>query len=85
MTGLNLLVGHNDQARLYLNGKEVFRFEDYKTLEKDSGKAANVTLKKGVNTIVLKVINENNNWQACLRFTDKEGKPVTGYTLKPAP
>lgn len=85
MTGLNLLIGHNDQARVYLNGREVFRYEQASTLAKDSGKVENVTLKKGVNTIVFKVINEINNWQACLRFTDREGKPVTGFTVKLSP
>lgn len=85
LTGLNLLVGHNDLARVYLNGREVFRHESPSPLEKDSGKVANVTLNKGVNTIVFKVINEANNWQACLRFTDKDGQPVTGFTVKLAP
>jgi hypothetical protein len=85
LTGLNLLVGHNDQARVYLNGREVFRHELPSTLSKDSGKVENVTLKPGVNTIVFKVINEINNWQACLRFTDREGKPVTGFTVKLSP
>jgi hypothetical protein len=85
MTGLNLLVGHNDQARVYLNGREVFRHELPSTLSKDSGKVENVTLKQGVNTIVFKVLNEINNWQACLRFTDREGKPVTGFTVKLSP
>ena len=44
-----------------------------------------MTLNKGVNVIVFKVINENNNWQGCLRFTDKDSKPVTNVAVKLAP
>jgi hypothetical protein len=44
-----------------------------------------LTLNKGVNTIVFKVINEVNNWQGCLRFTDKGGKPVTDFVVKLSP
>ena len=85
LTGLTLLIGNNDQARVYLNGKEVFKFTETGTLEKDSSKVEKMTLNKGVNVIVFKVINENNNWQGCLRFTDKDGKPVTNVAVKLAP
>jgi hypothetical protein len=85
MAGLNLLAGGNDQTRIYVNGREVVKFLDARPLEKDADKAENVTLKAGVNTIVFKVINELNNWQGCLRFTDKDAKPFTDYTVKLAP
>src|SRR5262245_60210698 len=80
-----LLIGSNDQARIYLNGKEIFKFTETRTIEKDSDKVEKLTLKKGVNTIVFKVINEVNNWQGCLRFTDKGGKPVTDFAVKLSP
>jgi hypothetical protein len=85
LSDLTLLIGSNDQGRLYLNGKEVFKFTDTRALEKDSDKVEHVTLKKGVNTIVFKVINENNNWEGSVRFTDKNAKPVTGFTIKLSP
>jgi hypothetical protein len=44
-----------------------------------------VTLHKGVNTIVFKVINEKNDWAAALRFLDKGGKPVTGISISLTP
>ena len=75
----------NDQGRVYLNGKAIFKFTEARPLEKDSDKVQNLTLNKGVNTIVFKVINENNNWQGCLRFTDKNGKPVTDCAVKLSP
>ena len=85
MPDLTLLVGSNDEAKVYLNGKEVIKFDQTRTVEKDSDKAEKLTLNKGVNVIVFKVINEMNNWEACLRFTDKAGKPVTDYVVKTRP
>lgn len=76
MKGLEARMGSNDQGRLYINGKEVLKFAETRTIDKDSDVAKEVTLVKGENTIVFKVINESNNWQGCLRFTDKSGAPV---------
>ena len=43
-----------------------------------------VTLVKGQNVLVLKVINEVNNWQACARFL-KGGAPVKNLQIAAAP
>jgi hypothetical protein len=85
MPDLTLLMGSNDQGKVYLNGKEVVKNDQGRTIDKDSDKAEKITLNKGVNVIVFKVINELNNWQACLRFADKAGKPVTNYVVKMTP
>lgn len=85
VTGAQLLMGSNDQGKVYLNGKEVVKFAETRTLDPDTDKATGLTLKAGVNVVVFKVINENNNWQGCLRFTDAAGKPLAGLTLKLAP
>ena len=39
-------------------------------------KAENVKLKAGVNTVILKTINESNNWQGSIRFKGADGKPA---------
>lgn len=75
MAGLKLQMGSNDQGKVYLNGKEVVKFSDTRTLEKDQD-SAEVALSKGANHIVFKVINEVNNFQGCIRFTDKGGAAV---------
>lgn len=85
ITGAQLLMGSNDQGKVYLNGKEVVKFAETRTLDPDTDKAANLTLKAGANVVVFKVINENNSWQGCLRFTDAAGKPLPGLTIKLAP
>ncbi len=85
LADVTLLMGSNDQGKVYLNGKQVVKFAETRTFELDSDKAANLTLTKGVNTIVFKVINENNNWQGSIRFQGKDGKPVTDFKVKLMP
>lgn len=80
--GLTLKMNSNDQGKVYLNGKELVKFTDTRTLEKEAeDSASNVTLKQGVNVLVLKVVNEENNWQGSVRFLDSAGKPVTDLKI----
>jgi hypothetical protein len=80
---VTLALGTNDQGKAWLNGKEVFKFTETRVLEKDANRVP-VTLVKGQNVLVLKVVNEINNWQACARFF-KDGQPVTGLRIATAP
>ena len=82
-TKATLALSTNDQGKAWLNGKEVFKFAETRTLEKDTDKI-DVDLVKGQNVLVLKVVNEVNNWQACARFL-KDGKPLTGLKISNAP
>jgi hypothetical protein len=82
-TTATLALSTNDQGKAWLNGKPVFKFAETRTLEKDSDKV-DVTLVKGQNVLVLKVVNEVNNWQACARFL-KNGAPLTGLKIASAP
>jgi hypothetical protein len=84
MTGLTLGIGSNDQAKVWLNGKEVFKNTEPRAIEQDSDQVPGVTLKQGVNVIVFKVINQKNDWAAAVRFL-KNGMAVTGLTVKTAP
>ena len=80
---VTLALSSNDQGKAWFNGKEVFRFAETRTLEKDT-ETADVTLAKGQNVLVLKVINEVNNWQGCARFT-KDGFAVKNLKIALAP
>ena len=85
-SGLTLKMNSNDQGKVYLNGKELVKFTDTRTLEKDAeDSATNVSLKKGANVLVLKVINEENNWQGSVRFMNSAGKPVTDLKIELKP
>jgi hypothetical protein len=80
---VTLAVGSNDQCKVWLNGKQVIKFDQTRTLEADADKA-DVTLAKGCNVLVMKVVNEKNNWQGCARFL-KDGKGVAGLKIGLAP
>jgi hypothetical protein len=80
---VTLALSTNDQGKAWLNGKQVFKFADTRTLEKDTDRAE-VTLIRGQNVLVLKVINEVNNWQGCARFL-KDGVAVKNVQISVAP
>ena len=82
-TKATLALSTNDQGKAWLNGKQVLRFGETRTLEKDADKV-DVTLAKGQNVLVMKVVNEVNNWQGCARFL-KDGAPLTGIRIRNAP
>lgn len=85
-SGLTLRMNSNDQGKVYLNGEEVIKFTEARALEKETeDSATNVTLKKGANVLVLKIVNEENNWQGSVRFMTKSGRPVTDLTIETKP
>jgi hypothetical protein len=80
---VTLALSTNDQGKAWLNGKQVLKFPDTRTLEKDTERIP-VALVKGQNVLVLKVINEVNNWQGCARFL-KDGAPVKDLQIRVSP
>jgi hypothetical protein len=80
---VTLAVSSNDQGKAWLNGREVFKFAETRTLEKDTDRSE-VTLAKGQNVLVFKVINEVNNWQGCARFM-RDGAPVKNIRISLTP
>ncbi len=81
---VTMTVGSNDQARIYFNGVDIYAFTDPRTLELDGDKGR-VTLKKGTNVIVFKVLNLQNSWQGAMRLTDKAGGQLKGVKVKLTP
>lgn len=80
---VKLSIGSNDECKAYVNGKQVVKFAETRTLEKDSD-SAECTLVKGQNVVVFKVINEKNNWQGCARFM-KDGAGVKNIKISLTP
>ena len=78
-------MGSNDEGKVWLNGKEVVKFNMPRSLEKDANKAPGQALNAGVNVLVFKVINETNNWQGCVRLVDKDGKALSDVKVKTEP
>ena len=80
---VKLSLGSNDECKAWVNGKQIVKFVETRTLEKDSD-SGEVTLQKGQNVLVFKVINEKNNWQGCARFV-KDGAGVKNIKISLTP
>jgi len=78
---VTMTVASNDQGRLYLNGKDIYAFTEARTLELDADKGK-VTLNKGLNVVVFKIINEQGNWQGAMRFLDNADAPLKDLKIK---
>jgi len=81
---LLLQVSSADKSKLYLNGREV-----YKNLQGGHlvvlDRVNPVTLHKGTNVLVLKVVSWNWDWKGCVRFLDRESNPATGLQVSLTP
>ena len=79
-----MAVASNDQGRIYFNGVDIYVWGEPRVLTLDADKGR-VTLKKGMNVIVFKIINEQGNWQGAMRLLDKNGAPLKDIRIKLAP
>lgn len=80
---VRLSVGSNDQCKVWVNGKQIIKFTETRTLDKDTD-SGDVVLNKGQNVLVMKVINEKNNWQGAARFL-QSGAPVKTLKISTTP
>jgi hypothetical protein len=81
---LLLQLGSDDQAKVYLNGQEVYKHILPRGLHA-LDPVGPVTLRKGTNVLVLKVVNEGMNWEGCARFLDREGNSAKGLRISLTP
>jgi hypothetical protein len=79
-----MAVASNDEGRIYFNGVDIYVFGEPRTLMLDADKGK-VTLKKGLNVVVFKIINEQGNWQGAMRLLDKGGAPLKNVKIKLSP
>jgi hypothetical protein len=79
-----MAVASNDEGRIYFNGVDIYVFGEPRTLMLDADKGK-VTLKKGPNVVVFKVINEQGNWQGAMRLLDKAGAPLKNVKIRLSP
>ncbi len=79
-----MAVASNDEGRIYFNGVDIYAFSEPRSLMLDADKGK-VTLKKGVNVVVFKIINEQNSWQGAMRLLDKVGNPLKNLRIRSSP
>ena len=65
--------------------REVYQHRKVRHVRRDEDTVENVRLNKGMNVLVFKVVNETIDWKGCVRFLDKDGKPVTGIRVRLEP
>jgi len=80
---VKMKTGSDDQSKVYLNGREVFKFAEERAAEKDQD-TTDVTLRKGVNVLVVKVVNVKVDWSFCVRFTGRNDKPLANLKSQTA-
>jgi hypothetical protein len=81
---LLLQVGSDDQAKVYVNGREVYEFRPSRPLY-GLDTAGPVALEQGTNVLVFKVVNETLNWEGCVRLVDAVGRPAQGIRSRLTP
>jgi len=82
--GLWLQVGSDDQAKVYLNGQEIYQHRLGRRLD-TLDTVGPVGLKRGTNVLLFKVVNQGETWEGCARLVDEAGRPVEGLRVKLTP
>lgn len=84
-SNLILRVGCDDQAKVYLNGKEVYKSPSIRPFSLGQDEVKPIALRKGTNVLVFKIVNVTEAWAGSVRFLDKDGLPVEGLCFRIAP
>jgi hypothetical protein len=81
-----MLVGSEHEAKVYLNGKQVYKASISHGGVGVQDTVPGIALNAGLNVLVFKVVNEiYYGWRGSIRFTGAQGNPVKGVhvTLEP--
>ena len=81
MSDVRLAAGSNGASIWWLNGQEVLLLSGDRRMVVDDGMSARLTLKKGRNILRCAVINGPGLSDFCVRFLDKQGKPVKNLKI----
>lgn len=85
LNDLTLMTGSDDSGLWRLNGKEVQRVYAGRGVGKDQERSGPVSLKKGVNVLMMAVINGGGPTAGCARFLNKAGQPVKSLRVSRSP
>lgn len=84
-SGLIMQVGSDDESKIYLNGRQIYRWGELRQFRPDEDLVENVSLQAGCNVLVFKVVNETAGWAGSVWLTDASGQPVKGISIGLAP
>ncbi|MBR7104439.1 MAG: hypothetical protein IKC65_05815 [Lentisphaeria bacterium] len=77
-----LAVGSDDGNKTWFNGNLCTRNNAVSRSIKPDSEKAQVTIKKGVNTLLIKVLQGQGGLGHCVRFLDASGKPLTDLKIQ---
>ena len=75
---LVLRIGSDDQAKITINGQEVYSRPIGRSWALDQDEVKPIALRKGSNVLVFKVVNETGFWEGSLHFVGKDGGVAEG-------
>ena len=78
---INLEMGSDDHIKAWLNDKIIHESFSNRSLEPRQS-IIPVTLSKGWNLIMLKVVNTSGPWGLCCRIRGRDGNPVEGIRIE---
>ena len=79
---VTFLMGSDDGIAVWVNGENVLSHDILRGVTKDQEKTE-VTLKKGENTVLIKITESIGGWGFYFRIVDPEtGQPPAGVTFK---
>jgi len=77
MDKVSLLVGCDDYMQVWLNGRLVHTYDtECRSVYIDNDQIDNLSLGKGSNWLVMKIVDVTGGWQAVARFADAHGRPL---------
>lgn len=83
ITDAKLMLGSDDYIKVWVNGKQVF---EYKTARRgsdwDQDTVSGISLKKGMNRIVVKCVDIVSGWDFYFRIADKDGQAMVFKAAK---
>ncbi|MFO1501293.1 MAG: protein kinase [Verrucomicrobiota bacterium] len=82
---VQLKIGSDDEAKVYLNGKEVYLWSNPRSFKADQDTVQGLQLRAGVNVLVFKVVNETLDWKGSIHLLTREGKPLSGIKIQLTP
>ncbi len=75
VTGLNLRFASDDAAKVWLNGREIWRVNTTRGVNLDQDVVPKVSLRAGRNVLVVKVVQGVGGWGLAARFERSDGSP----------
>ncbi|MHC5054371.1 MAG: DUF5060 domain-containing protein [Planctomycetota bacterium] len=76
MEGVTLLASSDDVMKVYLNGEPVHTWAEPRGISPDSDSVEGLTLRKGRNLLLVKVIDFYGQWGVCARFVTRDGRAL---------